>query len=134
MNTLTRGQLARASDVGIEAIRFYERQGLVPAPARTAAGYRRYPQRTIQRLQFIRRAKSLGFSLQEIGELLALHDDEHSSRTRVKAMTEAKLTEVENKIRDLQQMRAVLADLAEQCTGTGPIRGCPIIEALVNAD
>jgi Hg(II)-responsive transcriptional regulator len=130
MNTLTRGQLARLCGVGIEAIRFYENQGLLQQPARSASGYRRYPHSTVQRLQFIRRAKDLGFSLKEIGELLALHDDEHSDRAQVKALADSKLDEIGRRIRDLQRIQTVLSQLAEECSGAGPISGCPIIDAL----
>ena len=128
--TLTIGQLAKACGVGIEAIRFYEREGLLPAPARSASGYRRFPAQTVQRLQFIRRAKDLGFTLREIGELLALHDQQPGDRAQVKALTEAKLGEIEQKLHDLQRMQTALAQLSEQCSGQGPISGCPIIEAL----
>lgn len=130
MKTLTRGQLARACDVGVETIRFYERQGLLPPPPRSATGYRHFSTDTVDRLNFIRRAKELGFNLKEIRELLALHDDEHGDRASVKAITEAKLSEIIGKIRDLQRMQTVLSHLATECSGTGPIGGCPIIHAL----
>lgn len=132
MNTLSRGQLARACNVGIEAIRFYERQGLLPPPPRSAAGYRRFSEDTVHRLNFIRRAKDLGFSLREIAELLALHDDEPGDRAQVKAITETKLAEIEAKIRDLSRIRKVLDQLATECSGKGPISGCPIIHALAD--
>ncbi len=120
MKTLTRGQLARASGVGSEAIHFYERQGLLPPPPRSAASYRCFSEDTVDRLNFIRRAKDLGFSLKEIGELLALHD-EHGDRAQVKAMTVAKLMEVEGKIHDLQRMQQALTQLVADCSGSGPI-------------
>lgn len=132
MKTLSRGQLAKACGIGIEAIRFYERQGLLPPAPRTAAGYRRFDASAVPRLQFIGRAKTLGFSLREIGELLALHDDPHGDRARVKALTEAKLVEIERKLHDLARIRGVLADLAHECSGEGPISGCPIIHALTH--
>jgi len=132
MMTLTRGQLAKACNVGSEAIRFYERRGLLPPTPRSAAGYRRFAESTIHRVNFISRAKELGFDLAEIGELLALHDDQHGDRSRVKAITQAKLAEVEGKIRDLQNMQGVLARLVAECSGRGPIGGCPIIQALAN--
>ena len=134
MKTLTRGQLARACGVGIEAIRFYERQGLLPAPPRSAAGYRRFSESMVHRLRFIRRAKDLGFSLKEIGELLALHDNPHGDRAEVKALTEAKVLEIEHRIRDLERMHGVLAQLAAECSGVGPISGCPIIHALADEE
>ena len=130
MTTLTIGQLARACDVGVEAIRFYEREGLLPAPQRTLAGYRQYSADSVQRLNFIRRAKNLGFTLSEIRELLALHDDPHGDRALVKALTKSKLVQIENKIHDLMQMRNALSDLAAECSGVGPVSSCPIIQAL----
>jgi Hg(II)-responsive transcriptional regulator len=134
MKTFTRSQLARICGVGPETIRFYEKQGLLPPPPRSAAGYRRFGEDSVHRLNFIRRAKELGFSLNEIAELLALHDDEHGDRAQVKAMTEAKLDEIVAKIRDLQRMREVLAHLAAECSGAGPVSGCPIIHALADDD
>jgi len=132
MTSLTRGQLARLCGVGPETIRFYERQGLIPETPRSSAGYRRFGREAVDRLRFIRRAKSLGFSLPEIGELLALQDDPGGDRARVKEITEYKLAEIETKIADLQNMRAALSGLAEQCSGHGPISGCPIIETLAD--
>ena len=135
MNTLTIGKLARASDIGIETIRFYERRGLLPAPPRSAAGYRRYPESTVQRLQFIHRAKALGFSLDEIATLLALHENTRDhSRGEVKTVADSKLTQIDQKIRDLERMRTALAKLVAACSGHGPVHGCPIIEALVGEE
>lgn len=130
MNTLTRGQLARASNVGAETIRFYEREGLLPPSTRSSNGYRHYTQAAVQRLNFIRRAKKLGFNLKEVRELLSLHDNPYASRANVKTMTEGKLAEIEQKIAGLQRMRDVLARLAAECSGKGPISGCPIIQTL----
>lgn len=130
MKSLTRGQVARASQVGAETIRFYEREGLLPPTVRSSNGYRHYTQDTVQRLNFIRRAKKLGFNLKEIKELLSLHDNPYASRANVKTMTESKLVEIENKIVDLQRIRDVLAHLAAECSGEGPISGCPIIQTL----
>lgn len=129
MERLTIGRLARAADVGVETIRFYEREGLLPEPARTANGYRQYDPDTVERLGFIRRAKALGFSLGEIRELLALAHAE-GERARVKALTGHKLAEIDRRIEELRRMRAALADLDRQCSGQGPVEGCPIIEAL----
>ena len=128
--TLSIGQLARSCNLGIEAIRFYEREGLLPTPQRTPAGYRQFPIDSVQRLNFIRRAKDLGFTLSEIRELLALHDDPHGDRAQVKALTESKLAQIERKIHDLTRMRDALSHLAAECSGVGPISGCPIIQAL----
>lgn len=132
MKTLTRGQLARLCGIGPETIRFYERRGLIPEAPRSSGGYRRFGPEAVDRLIFIRRAKGLGFSLPEISELLALHDEPGGERARVKAITESKLHEIEAKIADLDRMRSALSELDEQCTGHGPIKGCPIIEALAD--
>lgn len=130
MKMLTRGQLARRCGIGPETIRFYERRGLIPKVPRSSGGYRCFDQHAVDRLVFIRRAKELGFSLPEIGELLALHDDPGGDRGEVKTITTAKLREIEAKIEALERMRSVLAELAAQCSGHGTVSGCPIIEAL----
>lgn len=130
---LTRGQLARMCGVGPETIRFYERRGLIPEAPRSSDGYRRFGPEAVDRLVFIRRAKALGFSLPEIGELLALHDEPGGDRARVKQMTESKLDEIDAKVADLVRMRAALSELAAQCSGRGAVEGCPIIEALADA-
>jgi MerR family mercuric resistance operon transcriptional regulator len=133
MNRLSIGRLAKSSGVGVETIRFYEREGLLEAPARTASGYRQYKPDAIARLGFIRRAKQLGFSLGEIRELLSLASAD-GDRAQVKALTEHKLAEIEQRIEELRRMRAALAELNHQCSGQGPVEGCPIIEALDDED
>lgn len=126
------GQLAKNTDMGVETIRFYERRGLMPEPPRAPSGYRRYPLDAADRLHFIRRAKRLGFTLDEIGTLLSLQDG--GERTQVKALAQAKLAQIEARIDDLKRMRKTLADLETQCSGRGPVAGCPIIEALNDTD
>ncbi|MDZ7829019.1 MAG: MerR family DNA-binding protein [Halofilum sp. (in: g-proteobacteria)] len=133
MSTLSIGRLAKSTGVGVETIRFYEREGLLEAPARTASGYRQYTPDAVSRLGFIRRAKQLGFSLGEIRELLSLAGAE-GDRAQVKALTEHKLAEIERRIEELHRMRAALAELNRQCSGRGPVAGCPIIEALDEQD
>lgn len=122
------GQLAKIAGSGIETIRFYERRGLIPDPPRAPSGYRLYAQEDVVRLRFIRRAKQLGFSLDEIGTLLALQDG--GDRAEVKAAAKDKLAQIDSRIHHLQRMRNVLAELETQCSGTGPVAGCPIIDAL----
>ncbi len=126
---LTIGRIARLAAVGIDTIRFYERRGLLPKPTRTPAGYRLYTTDTVDRLDFIRKAKSLGFSLEEISTLLNLQDN-GGPKAEVKAITQRKLDSINDKIDDLQKMRDVLNDLNSKCSGKGDICGCPIIEAL----
>jgi MerR family mercuric resistance operon transcriptional regulator len=129
MQDLSIGQLARRSDVGVETIRFYEREGLIAADGRTASGYRRFAPAVVDRLGFIKRAKKFGFSLTEIRQLLDLAQAE-GDRGHVKEIAEHKLAEIEHRIAELQRMRAALADLTRQCSGHGPVEGCPIIETL----
>ena len=127
--SLTIGRLAQQADVGIDTVRFYERRGLLPEPARTASGYRLYTPETIDRLNFIRRAKDLGFTLEEIISLLGLQDS-RGSKAAVKELTRRKLAQINNKMQDLGRMRDVLTALEHDCIGTGDVRTCPIIEAL----
>ena len=130
---LTIGQVAKGAGVGIETVRFYERQGLLAEPTRRSSGYRQYTDDVVRRLRFIRRAKELGFSLREIGELLALRDAPDATAGDVKARAEAKVAEIEERIRDLQRMRKALKALADYCPGHGTLDACPIIEALDRA-
>ncbi len=131
--TLTIGRLAKQAAVGIDTVRFYERRGLLPEPPRTAAGYRLYTNDTIARIRFIRRAKLLGFNLDEIGNLLNLHD-RGGQKSAVKQLTQRKLDQIDAKIADLSKIRDVLRELASECSGTGDVNGCPIIETLATAE
>lgn len=133
MRPITIGGLARAAGVGVETIRFYEREGLLSEPPRTESGYRQYDPEAVERLGFIRRAKALGFSLGEIRELLGLAEPA-GDRARVKALTEHKLAEIERRIDELRRMRQALSELDRQCSGHGPVEGCPIVEALSGGD
>jgi MerR family copper efflux transcriptional regulator len=126
---LTIGRLAKNAGVGIDTIRFYERRGLLPSPARSAAGYRLYHGDTIARIRFIRRAKQLGFTLDEIQNLLRLQD-QGGKKSAVRKLTETKLQQINEKIDDLQRIRTVLIELSGQCKGNGNVDSCPIIEAI----
>src|SRR5947208_17062014 len=135
MEILTIGQVARQAGVGVETVRFYEREGLLEEPARRESGYRQYEEGAVFRLRFIRRAKELGFTLREIAELLALRDDPDASRADVRQRAEAKVADIEARIRDLQRMRDALSRLTAACHGEGPATdGCPILEALSGTD
>lgn len=127
---LTIGGLARAAEVGIDTVRFYERAGLLPAPPRTASGYRTYGPADVERLRFIRRAKALGFPLGEIAELLRLAEGK-GGRGGVKALAERRLRDLERKIRELTTFRDTLARYVHACSGHGAVEGCPIIEAVL---
>jgi MerR family copper efflux transcriptional regulator len=130
MSTLTIGQVARNAGVGVETIRFYEREGLLEEPPRRTSGYRQYPEHVIKRIHFIKRAQQLGFSLKEISELLALRVDGHTSCEEVKQRTETKIGEVERKLVELQRMRQALLHVSALCTGQGPASVCPMLDAL----
>jgi MerR family mercuric resistance operon transcriptional regulator len=130
MHTMTIGQVAKHAGVGVETVRFYERQGLLDAPPRRQSGYRQYSQEVIRRIQFIKRAKDLGFSLKEIRDLLSLRVDPAMTCSEVKARAEAKIADIDTKIRDLQRMHTALVQLAAACTGQGRTSQCPILEAL----
>jgi Hg(II)-responsive transcriptional regulator len=134
MERLTIGQVARSADVGVETVRFYERQGLIPEPPRTDSGYRQYPAETVDRLRFIQRAKELGFSLREIEELISLRLDEGARAADVRARAEAKIQDIEEKIRDLQRMRDTLRELTRACTAEGTTDQCPILGALIQPE
>lgn len=128
------GQVARQSGVGVETVRFYEREGLIPQPPRPESGFRRYPQDVVSRIRFIQRSKALGFSLREIKELLLLRVDSATSCGEVKKRAEAKIDDIERKIYALQEMRKALARLTAACRGKGPTGECPILEALGEPD
>jgi Cu(I)-responsive transcriptional regulator len=128
--TFTIGQMARRAGVGVATVRFYERQGLIAAPAWGAFGYRQYPEETVVRLGFIRRAKALGFSLREIRVLLALRVNATMSSGEVKARAQAKIANIEEKIRTLMRMKEALIRLTTACDGDAPVRDCPILETL----
>lgn len=130
MKPLTIGEVARQTGVGIETVRFYERQGLLEEPERRASGYRQYDQEAVAALRFVRRAKELGFTLKEIKGLLALRLDAMATRVEVREQAKAKVADIEAKIADLQRMRDVLVKLVKKCHGDGAATGCPILQAL----
>lgn len=127
---MTIGQVAKASGVGVETIRFYEREGLLPRPPRTGSGYRTYPEDTPRRLHFIKRARDLGFTLHEIVELLNLSDRGQGEAALVRDRAQHKLADLERRIRDLERMRSTLQHLVHCCDGRQPLSECPILEAL----
>ena len=130
MERLTRGELARQGGVNLETIRYYERQGLLPKPPRSPAGYRLFSPDDLRRLRFIRRAQELGFSLREIKELLALRIDPSGTSMDVRRRAEAKIADVEGKINSLRAMKKSLARLTAACSGEGSVGDCPILESL----
>ena len=128
--SLSIGQLAKRTDVGVETVRFYEREGLLAEPERRLSGYRQYQSDTVDRLLFIRRAKELGFTLKEIKELLSLRVDEDKTCADVRQQAEAKMADIEDRIRTLQRMKRALAKVTRQCSGSGPTSECPILESI----
>ncbi|MGN6314233.1 MAG: MerR family transcriptional regulator [Rhodanobacteraceae bacterium] len=127
---MTIGAVARGAGVPIDTIRYYERAGLLPEPRRRGSGYRDYDRGAIERLRFIRRAKALGFSLDDIRELLALSADHEKGVRNVKQRAEARLAKLELQIRELQRMRRGLKHLIARCPGRGDPDACPILHAL----
>lgn len=124
------GVLARQADVATETLRYYERLGLIRPVGRSAGNYRLYGGEARHRLNFIRRAQALGFSLEDIAELMSLHHKAGSKAAEARRITQRRLLEVEDKIADLERMRQGLAELLEQCDGKGPASECPILTAL----
>ncbi len=124
------GEVAKAAGVGIDAVRFYEREGLIPEPPRRPSGYRVYSPDVVLSLRFIRRAKELGFTLKEISELLSLEANPRATARDVKRLAEEKLRDLETKIRALQRMRRALRKVAEECTGSGTTTRCSILRSL----
>lgn len=129
MSGLTIGRLAAKAGVAVDTVRYYERTGLLAVPPRRDSGYREYPQDTVKRLRFIRRAKALGFTLPEIGELLALSEPQANVR-HVRLSAQAKLQQLDGKIAELERIRAGLRQLVAQCPGHGDSSDCPILNAL----
>jgi len=129
---MRRGELAQQSGCNIETVRFYEKQGLLPAPPRTGGGHRDYAPEHLKRLTFIRRSRELGFTLGEVRSLLGLVDGGDWTCAEVRAMTLEHLADVRRKIADLQKLALILNDMAAQCDG-GAVPECPIIDALMES-
>jgi len=127
---LTIGNLAKAVGVGVETVRFYEREKLIPKPPRTKSGYRQYPEDTLERVRFIRLAKELGFTLAEIRQLLALRVNPKGNCKAVKRRAQAKIVEMEEKINQLERIKSVLGKLAHACDKRIDTGSCPILESL----
>jgi MerR family mercuric resistance operon transcriptional regulator len=129
MAGLTIGKLAKAAGVNLETIRYYERIGLMPAPARSEGGHRNYERDHVRRLAFIRRARELGFSIDDIRALIALAEPGDVACAKVRVIAAAHLCEVRAKLADLRRLEAVLADTVARCVGeTSPT--CPVLDVL----
>lgn len=125
---LTIGAFASAAGVGVETVRFYQRKGLLPEPDKPMGSIRRYGEADVRRVRFVKSAQRLGFSLEEVAELLKLDDGAHCDEAREQA--EVKLADVRAKLSDLQRIETTLTALVEQCsTAKGKVR-CPLIASL----
>ena len=130
MTSMKIGEVADRGGVNLQTIRYYEREGLLPQPPRLPSGYRVYSEPTVRRVRFIKRAQELGFTLAEIRELLSLRIDHDRDRSEVRAIAEAKVADIQEKIRTLSSMKDALMRLTEHCRGHGPASECPILESL----
>ena len=124
------GEVAERGGVNLQTIRYYEREKLLPEPPRLASGYRIYPDTTVRRVRFIKRAQEIGFTLTEIRELLAIRIDADRDSSNVRALAHAKIADIEEKIQTLQRMKGALGRITERCRGCGPASECPILESI----
>jgi MerR family transcriptional regulator, copper efflux regulator len=127
---LTIGRLARVGGVNLETVRYYEREGLLPKPPRTTSGYRMFPPDAARRLRFIKRAQELGSSLGDIRELLSLRMQPGTGHADVRSRAQAKIADIERKIRTLQRMKRTLGRLTDRCEACPPSGACPILQSL----
>ncbi len=129
MQPLTIGRLAAAAGVNFETVRYYERIGLMPPPARTASRHRAYEAAHVRRLTFIRRARELGFSIEDIRALLALAEPSQASCAQAQEIAQAHLDDVRAKLADLAKLERILARTVARCSG-GPAPSCPVLDML----
>lgn len=134
MEGLKVGEVARRAAVNLQTIHFYEREGLLPRPPRTASNYRMYSEVAVRRVRFIKRAQELGFALKDIKELLSLRATPGTRCTDIRQRTMAKLRDIDEKIGTLQAMQKALTKLIGECAGRRPITACSILEALDSED
>lgn len=127
---LTIGEVARLAEVNVETIRFYEREGLLVRPARPARGFRQYPRETVERVLFIRKAKALGFTLEEIEQLLSLRAARGAKCEAVRTRALTKVAQIEEKLRDLRRLRSALVRLVDSCHGECEVDECGILASL----
>jgi len=124
------GEVANKSHVGVETVRFYEREGLIALPKRNVSGYRQYSESAIKQIQFIQHAKTLGFSLKDIRELIKLKSTRDARCKSIKSTAKAKIADIQEKIDALKRMKLALEPLVAQCKSSDPISDCPILNAL----
>lgn len=124
------GDLARETDTKVVTIRYYERIGLLPAPHRDAGNYRNYDEHALERLRFVRRSRALGFSLDQVRDLLDLSSDAARPCDEIDRITAEHLAEVESKIADLTRLAEELRRISASCQGGGVISNCRILDAI----
>lgn len=127
---MTSSQLAERAGVNLQTVRYYERRRLIPEPPRSQGGYRQFTADYVNRIRFIQRAQELGFSLDEIDDLLSLRADPGATSREVRRRAEAKAAETEEKISDLTRLKRALENLVDGCSGEGSVSACPILDAL----
>ena len=124
------GQLSKLSGIGIETIRFYERRGLLSPASRKSSGYRQYDEQSIVRIKFIKTAKDLGFTLDDIKDLLSLKVRKESQCSKVQSKAQKKLQETREKISNLKKIEGILESLVDTCKQRSPTLECPILDSL----
>ncbi len=134
MEGLRVGEVAKRAAVNLQTIHFYEREGLLPRPPRTASNYRMYSEDAVRRVRFIKRAQELGFALKDIKELLSLRATPGTRCADIRQRAMTKLRDIDEKMTTLQRMRRALTKLVGECAGKRPITACPILEALDSED
>ncbi len=125
---MTIGRVAKLAGVNVETVRYYQRRGLLAEPDKPHMGYRRYPADIVKHIRFIKRAQALGFTLEEIAELIRLEEARACAETR--ALAAHKMQLIDRKLTGLAAMRKTLARLVQQCDRKQPAKGCPIIQVL----
>jgi Hg(II)-responsive transcriptional regulator len=134
VNYISIGEVSRQAGITVQAIRFYERRGLIPKPLRTKSGYRQFSPEIVRRIQFITRAKRLGFTLKEVDQFLVLADGVATDCREIQGLAKEKINEIEQKIRQLSGLKEVLVEGVRRCPGEGPISVCPIIDVFSGGD
>ncbi len=134
MDGLTVSEVAKQAGVNLQTIRYYERQGLLPKPPRSASNYRLYSVDAVRRVRFVKRAQGLGFTLKEIKELLSLRATPRTQCADVRKRAEVKVRDIDGRVRTLRAMRRALSKLVGECSGKGSVAECPILEAMDSED
>jgi MerR family transcriptional regulator, copper efflux regulator len=134
MARLKIGQVAELGGVNLQTVRYYERERLLPEAPRLASGYRVFSDDTVRRVRFIKRAQELGFTLAEIRELLSLRVDHERDSGTVRELALKKISDINEKIRTLQEMKGALEHLTDRCSGQGPASECPILESIDSSE